>query len=283
MSNQHQQGASLADVDPEKAEYLKSELNKIIGVPFQKRLNGEDVKGFIYLKTMDDKIEKLNKLLVEAEGFDDDDYLKLQNLILKQSDFLKTASLALLKGTFFSSLDDVWDVETMGFDDVDINSFNRDYSVEIERFNEAGEGKLDRRYAETTKGAANFTDYTLVCSGRSKSETTASKTPNTFGTLNIFGAKDSQAQSAHLMPHSPNCATFWYHFVGWVLKADDFVSWSDNDRWTYMQMCIHGFALRKKEGDLLTGSQQVGETGNANCGLQTNNDDNNELNLLLQS
>ena len=51
----------------------------------------------------------------------------------------------------------------------------------------------------------------------------------------IFGEPNPYAQSAHLLPHGPSCAPFWFPVVPWVLCTE-----KRSLTWIFMQKCIHG-------------------------------------------
>jgi hypothetical protein len=61
--------------------------------------------------------------------------------------------------------------------------------------------------------------------------------------VDIFGVGNkAHAESAHLLPHSSRCASFWFPVVPWVLCTA-----SNSLTWDFLQQCIHGVIETKPE------------------------------------
>jgi hypothetical protein len=69
-------------------------------------------------------------------------------------------------------------------------------------------------YLSTADGAIKASNVVAVDSARSRSKTNSDASESM---LDIFGAYESEPESAHLMPYAPDCASLWFHFVPWVL------------------------------------------------------------------
>lgn len=116
----------------------------------------------------------------------------------RKVDFLQNVLKAIWKGTYFSSMEDVWESRQESFDTVDISMFERTYQMT--------RNQIIKGYKDTAEGAIHTENDLAEDSSRST-------TNSTTIILDIFGVPNRTAESAHLMPHAPDCASLWYHFV----------------------------------------------------------------------
>ena len=245
-----------------QVQMLDIELKTIIGddLTLDHDLCGVDVEKFIDLKTIDDTLSRLTTLIkktsalknqakealmnVADKGKDNQqqlaEFVEIELNALQQHQLLATAYISIQNGEFFSSLDDVWDKIEMPFDTTDLHLFTR--------MHHAGD-----YYEKTAQGARNPNTQPTEDAGPSSSHSSTSKVSTKDSSrqlCNIFGAFNTTFESAHLMPHSSNCASCWYHFVPWVLSVSDIALTSHGqtdkellqEQWTYMKKCIHGFS-----------------------------------------
>ena len=65
--------------------------------------------------------------------------------------------------------------------------------------------------------------------------------------VDIFGCQSYNASSAHLLPHSPICASHWFPIVRFVLFTGEQNDALGTDRkWDFLQKCIHGTKPKNK-------------------------------------
>ena len=136
-------------------------------------------------------IDRITLFLETCNTEDSARFTNFERRIGQHRFLLVAALLAITNGTFFSSLDDVWDVELVNFNtgDVNVNIFERGHDVKISTDIEKNKSILDTQYQATAEGAKSVLKY----ADRSVART------NT-GDPNIFGVDNSSAESAHLMP-----------------------------------------------------------------------------------
>ena len=126
-------------------------------------------------------------------------------------------------GTYFSTIDDLWDVSTKCF--LVHESFVRMQNVT----------DTNNRYEETVKAASSKNGEVAEMSSRNGA------TASTDGLkIDIFGHPSESAHSAHLLPHGPSCSPFWFPVVPWVLSTKKLTL-----TWNFMQKCIHGITEEK--------------------------------------
>jgi hypothetical protein len=140
---------------------------------------------------------------------------------------------ALLNGTFFCTIDEVWKFYFKSFALHKSFVRNRNYRV-----------KYDKRYENTVKQANEKRNNPADDSARS--------TASDGGNYDIFRQKQSGAHSAHLMPHSRDCSERWFPIVPLVLHTEWDLSSLKQGRgnkctvkWEFMQKCIHGSKSQK--------------------------------------
>ena len=231
-------------------------------------------------KILDDTIKKLTKF--RARVIDDG----LRNIVMDKLDLLNGVRIAIVYGEYFSTFGELWKTAHLSFDDdAYVNLFNRS---NMSMPNEAGQG-----YQDTAVGAINpnnFVTENAEISRCSKSSTLSKTTEQLYKPapkpapkptpLDIFGVVNTSAQLAHLMPHSPKCATLWYHFVPWVLYPLEGIMKIPGteaepvsvtlSRWNILQKCIHGFGSNPAtERKAETNEDSKGIDGNANNGGST--------------
>jgi hypothetical protein len=210
--------------------------------------------------------EVVRKLIRFRDKLDNGDF---QNDVKHKIDFIRDVHDAIINGTYFSSMEDVWESREESFDEINFSDlFDRPYAQ-----HHSNKPQFDKNYQETIKGAINSLNDVADDSSR---------TPRREQ-WDIFGVDNKRADSAHLMPYSELCASLWYPLVHWVLcswdeikntidindevvtaetdltttvvtakrlridKDSSRISVSDVDnkaersRWNYLQRCIHGF------------------------------------------
>jgi hypothetical protein len=201
-------------------------LNALNGRTFETDLSAADVAIFPSVDSMGSVIRQLEKLKKEAATFPSLKLLLSENLYS-----LSKAKGAVENGSFFASIDEIWGRALVPLDTADVNSLNRGHHVEIAYHNNPTH--RDQRYEKTAEGAQSLSGSAATNSSRSTAEFM----------VDIFGVNSAGSESAHLMPHSPECASTWFPFVPWVSQA---TTEFDNDyskKWDYMERCIHGHTL----------------------------------------
>lgn len=225
MDNYDQPTATEDELNNEFLEIMNNVL-------FTQKLSGRNLEQFRDIPTITAMIGELESLQEKTTNF-----TGLDNRIFRQKDFLTSAIRAIQEGTFFASLNDVWEIpeaETP-FDTDDVNVAMFDRSENVTRGKREDKTGFDDRYA-TTAGV-DISTYTP------KSASSRTKEVNE---IDVFGCANPDSHSAHLMPYSPVCATIWFTFVAWVLSSATILNdmGTDEDKWKYMQCCIHGFTKR---------------------------------------
>ena len=136
---------------------------------------------------------------------------------------------AIQNGTYFSSINDVWNTKSVSFEEMDATFFDRTCDPNT----------MPAEYRNTVDNANMETNVAASVSSRSKSKQSSSA-------VDIFGCSREFAESAHLMPHSRFCASLWCPIVKWVLIIQDDLNLNDtrseSHRWKYFKKCIHGSA-----------------------------------------
>ena len=136
----------------------------------------------------------------------------------------------LSDGSYFSSIDDVWDSTLQKcFDKIDVTLFDRTPNSPIY--------ETYQNYKITAEGAIVVTN--IEAAGTSTSTMSSSTMP---AAQDVFGYVEHGSESDHLLPHSPNCSPLWYPFVPWVLfrlKITD----PELLQWKFFQKSIQGFKL----------------------------------------
>ena len=148
------------------------------------------------LAIIDDIIDKLTKFRNNID-------FKFRSIVSDKIIFLLGINCDILKGTYFSSMDDVWKTEDASFDNANINIFNRPYN---DTLNEVSQG-----YQDTAIGAIdsnNDVDDDSSADDSSQSSSNASD-KDTIQQLDIFGVQSHIAELTYLMPQSPKCASLW--------------------------------------------------------------------------
>ena len=228
--------------DAELQEQINRRVTEIIGgSPFTQALSAEDVATLQSLEGMQIKIDELELFLnTHQHQLSSDKGRKIERHMF----FISEAKGKISEGTFFRSLDDLWNDASVPFDGTDVTLFNRSHDAHAD-------------YEKTAKGAVGEDNSLKADSSRSHAPPTPPE--------NIFGKPIEQRipPSAHLIPHSRDCASCWYHFVPWVLshrRATDSEQRMAHDKaWLYMQKCIHGFSKRRQattQSDKSTGSSR---------------------------
>ena len=178
---------------------IENELKTIIGEVLMedKVLCGNDIEKFVDLETINDKINQLEKLKRKAMKITDITIRYItKDLVATQKDVLATASSSLKDGTFFASLDDVWDKIEVTFDTVTVDLFNRNHHHALEYYNMTA--------SEAAKPECIVAFNALRSPGSSSYQSTGSTTDGTTTRYpNIFGAFGLSMEKAHLMPNSP--------------------------------------------------------------------------------
>jgi hypothetical protein len=156
---------------------------------------------------------------------------------------------ALLDGTFFSTIDDVWRSEFKSIQDPDLFGLNSQNLFSLIRTHDVvyDDARFDanRRYEKTVIAAddesadaafGNPNNSSSVASSSSRSRLSASG-------VNIFGEPSTGAESAHLLPHASSCSKYWIPLVPWVLCTQNIQL-----SWDFMQKCIHGTLTQTADG-----------------------------------
>jgi hypothetical protein len=236
--------------DAELQEQINRRVTEIFpGSLITEALNAEDVAGFQTIEEMETKIAELKECVKRNLSAKNIVTLSAKDLIIDHMLFISEAKEKVIKGTFFRSLDDLWNDASVPFDGADVTLFSRSHDAHA-------------------KGAVGDENSLKADSSRSHTPPTPRE--------NIFGKpiEERIPPSAHLMPHSRDCASCWYHFVPWVLshrRATDSEQRMAHDKaWLYMQKCIHGFSKRRQattQSDKSTGSNRKRkETSSKNQG-----------------
>jgi hypothetical protein len=219
------------------AEKIQAALNDRV---YDTELSATDVERFQNLESMSGVIRQLKELQPQAATFPN-----LELFAYKNYSFLVEAREALKDGSFYTSIEMLWDKESISFEEADVTEFNRGHHVCVTRIKKINTDQicndLDDRYEKTATEAEKSTNSVA-------SKSTPSDVPFK---VDIFGIDATFAQSAHLMPQSPECAATWFPFVPWVLKVTATFNDDDNNnlKWDYVTKCIHGFKKNKKRED----------------------------------
>ena len=70
--------------------------------------------------------ESIDELIELVDEVNDGEF---RNVVIHKVDFLQRVQIALLDGTYFSSIDDVWESKEESFEDIDITLFDRSYQM----------------------------------------------------------------------------------------------------------------------------------------------------------
>ena len=161
--------------------------------------------------------------------------------------------LQITNGSFFLSLQQVWETakskEWMDWDKTKLN-----------RSSDSSDGYVvEPGYLATTKCAEEdtFDVADSVKSSGSKSTTNEK--------IDIFGVPRSWSQSAHLVPNSKPCSTWWFPIVPWVFdiskKLETIVE--ADQKWKYLQKCIHGSMKINDDGETKENASDSNTNGSA--------------------
>ena len=141
----------------------------------------------------------------------------------------------IFQGKYFSSMDDMWEPQEASFEATNVKLFDRTHEMLTRMDDTMG-------YIDTINGANDSKNVVTD----DDSHQSRSYAPTIFGTPDI-----SESGLAHLLPHSPECASLWYHLVPWVLCRLEDIQNDDNveetgtpaelANWMFLQKCIHGF------------------------------------------
>ena len=128
----------------------------------------------------------------------------------------------VLYDMYFSSIDELWNFERKSF--LVHQLFVRTHHV----------SDTKHQYEKTVNAAA-------IENGKIADDSSR-KTPSTAGLkIDIFGRPYETAHSAHLLPHAPSCAPYWFPVVPWVLSTVN-----HSRTWNFLQKCIHGTKVLNK-------------------------------------
>jgi hypothetical protein len=162
-----------------------------------------------------------------------------------------------LNGTFFSTIDEVWnkvDADIQNPDLFGLDSQNRvslirthhvvvadtnQYEQTVIASNQTADAANDESVDAATGNRNNSTSNEVSSVADSSSRSSSSN----FG-VDIFGKESLFAASAHLLPHASSCSKYWIPLVPWVLCTGDIQL-----SWDFMQKCIHGTLTEPNDGD----------------------------------
>jgi hypothetical protein len=160
----------------------------------------------------------------------------------------------LEKGTYFSPIGELWDVIDKRFAYLNEDWMNRTHYVTIDD---------DVRYKETEEGAANPANVLARQTSRTNASSGAVVNNEIVRPMDIFGNREGKPESAHLMPQSEKCSTYWFQFISWVLPRTELLkqlaklrkrrrgnlkaTLVDSIKQAYEQKCIHGFIERQNQ------------------------------------
>jgi hypothetical protein len=171
----------------------------------------------------------------------------------------RARALALSNGTFFSTIDEVWNTVVADIQKPHLFGLDSQNRVSLIRTHHAV--VADTNQYEQTVIAANQTaaaanEQTAIAAIGNRNEvssvadsSTRSSSSN-FG-VNIFGKESHCAALAHLLPHASSCSKYWIPIVPWVLCTGNIQL-----SWDFMQKCIHGTLTEPNDGD--DGSNALG-------------------------
>jgi hypothetical protein len=166
-------------------------------------------------------------------------------------------AVALANGTYFASIDDVWTFTQCSFHGHFGELFVRVHHVQDVDGNQQIDGK--GRYEKTVDEANIIFNNVITGRNENREQSTASndvsfdsvRTADSSDPVDIFEIRDDSAQSAHLLPHSKSCASYWFPVVPWVLCTG---TNKETLTWDFLQACIHGSKLRNPLAAMSTGS-----------------------------
>ncbi len=193
-----------------------------------------------------DQNYKLNQLAVQAQinsintrmslneqlhAKDEQLQKTVEQLQTKNEELQETKQqLQLTNGSFFLSLQQVWETakskEWTQWDKTNLN-----------RSSDSSDGyDVEPGYLATTKFAADNT-FDVACSVKSSGSQSAMEER-----FDIFGNSRSWSQSAHLVPNSKTCSTWWFPIVPWVFDISKKLKTTAtaDQKWKFLQKSIHG-------------------------------------------
>ena len=147
----------------------------------------------------------------------------------------------LSNGTFFSKLDVVWKKVDIDIESLEHTLFVRGHNVV----------DIKKRYEQTVKAAIGNSkedtgmnenndapsDVLIEDAVQSSAAFSSDRSQPFTLRMDIFGELSPAAHSAHLLPHAPVCASYWYPVIFWVLSIH---AEEETLTWDIMQKCIHG-------------------------------------------
>jgi hypothetical protein len=164
---------------------------------------------------------------------------------------------ALLDGTFFSTIDEVWNKVDADIQNPHLFGLDSENRVSLIRTHHVVVADTNR-YEQTVIAASQTADaaneQTAIAATGNRNNSTSnevssvadSSTRSSSSSLgvNIFGGDGSGAQSAHLLPHASFCSKYWIPVVPWVLCTGNIQL-----SWDFLQKCIHGTLTEPNDGD----------------------------------
>ena len=192
----------------------------------------DETRGKESVAILSDVIDELNAF---TDQIDRQYFLEFVLTVHDKISILYHVHNALYQGKYFSSMDDVWEPQEASFEATNVKLFDRTHEMLTRMDDTMG-------YIDTINGANDSKNVVTD----DDSHQSRSYAPTIFGTPDI-----SESGLAHLLPHSPECASLWYHLVPWVLCRLEDIQNDDNveetgtpaelANWMFLQKCIHGF------------------------------------------